>query len=249
MADTDLYQLWLASPYGQVHVQANESKAQKQKSPTNWHKNIYKLLSVPDVLYPDGRMRPHKKILGVASESFKARWNRSHTLRSELSETPMANLPKFGADVERDALLLLIDKALQSYNRKSLTSKQKQIIILERTAKQSGVKNVSRYIAEGLNISIKGAEKGLSRTRKVKMGGYEGVSDIILLERKAKKDAHRNCCWCEKPTINGLRALCDDCEARFFYYGNYPSNLTPDDLQKRISKSNSEHWEKVLKAA
>ena len=242
----DKYEAWLASPFGQVHRDAEQSKQKKTACASSWHKNPFKILDHDDILYPDGMMRKHSKILARAADVFRSDWN----MRKKVSQDPDdVKSPLFGADVERDTIMRILEQSLGNFNRRNLTSSQQQTLVLEREARERGLP-ISKHIATSLGISVRAAEMRIATARpKAKTFGNKPIIGIMELERKVKKELSRTCCWCEKPTPNGLRALCDDCETRFFYLENYPPSLTPDRLQKLISKSNASHWEKAKEAA
>lgn len=242
MADNDVYHLWLASPYGQVHRQAAQSKAGHK--PQFWHNNPYKILDTEEILYPDGGMRPHGKIVSRVAITFKSRWNMRHDYRYEILENIQP--PAYGSDVERDAMVDIIQDALENnFLRTKKTSKQKQVIVLAREAEQLGM-TPTTYISEQLGIHRQSAWERLKRA---KILTFEGSNDIISIEREAKKGLARTCCYCGQSTQNGLRALCDECDKRFYYLEDYPLNFNADDLKRLINLSNAAHWQKVRENA
>lgn len=244
MADSDAYKLWLASPYGQVHQQAE--KAKQNYEPQYWHNNPYKILDTEDIYHIDtGTMRRRKSVIASANNIFKSSWNMRSIINVDIENPPT---PQEGLDVERDAIVNILDNslALRGYrSSRHFTYKQKQAMVLEREALRLG-ETPTIFISEQLGIHRSNAWRRLNKAKSATLG-HE--NDIIVLERQAKKELGRTCCYCGNPTQNGLRALCDACDKRFYYLEDYPINFSPDDLKRLINVSNAEHWQRVRKNA
>lgn len=234
--------------YQKVHDDANREIAEQRKryEARNWYQNVYKFLDDDDVLTFNGTMRNHNAIRKTSAGIFQSRWNRKTKLRL-VDDKPAEVSPSFGSDVERDAIVRLIEQALQQFEKRPIaTTTQIETYFLERRAKQDGVR-VDRYIADVLNISDREARRRLSTSRKVKTPLKSDSVDIIDIENKVRRQLPRLCAWCSEPTRDGLRTFCDKHHKMFLVDGDFETVLITDDEFWRLkNKSDAEHWQKAI---
>ena len=251
---SNLYKLWLDSPYGQVHADAKavaERKRLDRKTQIDIWQNILNYLDYEDVFYPDGRMRRHDVIKAIAAARLKSHWNYSHALSYEIllhSDQLIQALPRFGRDVEQSAFTRMIETALVNYGKRPIASKQ-QTLVLMREARRLGKKNVAEYVAYALGVTKRTAEKRIAKTNSVsKSDGFSPKNDIIKLET-ALQEQERHCIWCNEPTPRSSQALCKACEKRFYFEDDYPHSLSPEKLRAMVNKSNADYQQMVLDLA
>lgn len=245
MADTDAYQLWLASPYGQVHQQAEETKRRKQLDcdtlPPIWQ-NLTSYLDLDDIYDDGGKMRKHSHLRAIAAYHLRRRWNHKHDLSVEAlqyKDRPANLLPKFGRDVEQSAFVVMLEQALKHYAKGKQETVLETLILL-REGKLQGL-NTKAYIANTLKISPDSAKERLANTNLISIYPPKSHENDIIKIEQALQQYTRQCAWCENPSPRQSQALCYDCEERFYFRDDFPPNLTPEKLQTIVNKSHAEH--------
>lgn len=212
----------------------------------NWYDNIYKFLPDEQVLTFNGALRGKSAIKRTAAGVFQSRWNRKTRLRL-LDDKPVQFEPAYGSDVERDAIVSLIETALDNFERNKITSTQTQTLVLERQAKEIGVPAIDTHIAETLNISRRAAQMRLRTARKAKTFVSDKVIDIIDIEKNVRKELSRTCAWCGESTRDGLRTFCDTHHKQFLVDGNFEDVLVTDDEFWRLkNKADADHWQTAI---
>lgn len=163
----------------------------------------------------------------------------------------------FGADVHRDALLSMLQEALNAGGVKRITKKQAQALRLARYAKRHNL-NPALYIHEQLEVSISAAYKILRRadaiefademSKNVTVSALDGMPVQLRVlptdadVQKKRRTMRRCCVVCQLDTGDGRMPLCRDCHHKYRVKGDFSDlEMSPESLERMIRFSNAQH--------
>lgn len=208
MADTDAYQLWLASPYGQVHKQASKDKRQK----STW--SLDKFYDTDDII-----MYEAAQLKAMAYKIFRTLPTNPHTKILNISMVSDTE----GMDTPRDAILKIIEGVLSFYGQE-MTARQKQAMqAYDEAIKQD--KPPVTYVSNQLGISRGNASELLKRAKirtfddffhyvyrsTYKLGSWTPSEPMV---KKMMKSKPRTCAHCGSHTYDGSVPLCFSCHSK-----------------------------------
>lgn len=170
----------------------------------------------------------------------------------------IAAADNFGADVPRDALLGMLQAALNKRGIRQLSRKQAEAVRIARYAKEHGM-NAALCVSETMNVSVSAAYKILQRAdaidfaeemsknvtvsalgnRRVQLRVLPNDADV----QRKRRSVRRCCIVCQVETGDGRMPLCRDCHQKYRVKGDFSDllDMSPERLEQMIRFSNAQH--------
>lgn len=241
-----------ANPYAQCLAKAEEdirSKCLELNGQVVWWTNPESYLEDFDIA--DASPREIMRAAAYIYSSLPSNPNYKEGARLTASDN-------FGADVHRDALLSMLQEALNSGGARRITRKQSKALYLARYAKSHDL-NPAQYLKEQMGVSLSAAYKILKRadaiefademSKNVTVSALDGrrVHLTVLPSdkdvQKKRRSIKRCCIVCQAETGDGRKPLCRDCHKKYMVDGDFSDllDMLPEDLERMIRFSNAQH--------